>query len=493
MLLAIEIIAIDFLKRPDIMAFDRYAFCDTGANLTLQRLVSDGLRPTVDFGYHYGLLPILIGKCWFAIAGLTPNAYQALMVVCDLLVAAAIAKIATALRFGAISLALTVITLELAMQASYPSAAQGLEAALLSWALAEQSAGDKRGALVFATAAAFTKPSMGYVYSVLLIAFACRSLRGEKVVRRLLHVIAPAAVASIVIASVLAASYGPYALVHTVLPLEGAVAYRALHYGFFNGAGRDFWDPRDLPWFVYLVDASGFWIAGTIFLICSGGLALLSLATDKNEPEFEVRRNEIIVTCAILHVAFISLFFGNRSSWIYYAYLLTIGVAASAGVGAIQRRVTFFLCLLGIMAWTDIVFPELQSWHTRQRDAVTAGLWAPSDEREEWQEVLDAVHSQRASILDTKGAVELLVPGFEEPLNLYLDPALMVPADIQRKVEQISNAQMVVVPVGGIEVCSGIPAAPEFDTALKSFDLRMRGKFFDVYQRPNPPVSPASR
>ena len=310
-----------------------YAFCDTGANLTLQRLVSDGLRPTVDFGYHYGLLPILIGKCWFAIAGLTPNAYQALMVVCDLLVAAAIAKNSNGASIRRDQPGVDCNYAGTCDAGELSVGCTRIEAALLSWALAEQSAGNKRGALVFATAAAFTKPSMGYVYSVLLIAFACRSLRGENVVRRLLHMIAPAAVASIVIASVLAASYGPYALVHTVLPLEGAVAYRALHYGFFNGAGRDFWDPRDLPWFVYLVDASGFWIAGTIFLICSGGLALLRLATDKNEPEFEVRRNEIIVTCAVLHLAFISLFLGNRSSWIYYAYLLTIGIAAFGGRG----------------------------------------------------------------------------------------------------------------------------------------------------------------
>ena len=96
-------------------------------------------------------------------------------------------------------------------------------------------------------------------------------------------------------------------------------------------------------------------------------------------------------------------------------------------------------------------------------------------------------------ILDTKGAIELLVPEFEEPVSLYLDFGLMSHAEVQRKVEQISNAEMVVVPVGGIEVCRGIPAAPEFDTALKSFDLRVHGKFFDVYQRPSPPTSPASK
>ncbi len=494
LLFAIEILAIDFLRLPETMAFDSYAFCDNGANLTLQYLVSHGLRPAVDFGYHYGLLPILVGRVWFETAGRTPIAYQAFTVACDLVIASAIARITAILRFSAASLALTVITLGFAARASYPSLAHGLEAALLSCALAEQSAGKQRRALVFTSAAVFAKPSMGYIYSVLLIALACRNLRGESVVTRVLRVIAPAAVTSIAIAATLAASYGPAALIHTVLPLGGAAAYRALHFGFFSESGRQFWDPRGLPWLFYLLDFSGFWIAGTLFLICSGVAAIFYLTTGADHPGLETRRNEIIATCAVLHVAFIALFFGNQWSWIYYAYFLTIGVAAAAGASAIQRRVTVGLCLMGIMAWTDVAFWERRWWQTRERNAVTAGLWASSDEREEWQSVLDTVHSRRAVILDTKGAIELIVPGFEKPVSLYLDPGWMLPADMQRKVEQISESQMVVVPTNiGIEACRGIPAAPEFETALKSFEPRMRGKFFDVYQRLISPNSPAAR
>ncbi len=494
LLFALEILAIDFLRLPETMAFDSYAFCDNGANLTLQYLVSHGLRPTIDFGYHYGLLPILAGRVWFEIAGRTPIAYQAFTVACDLVIASAIARIAAILRFGATSLALTAITLGFAVRASYPSLAHGLEAALLSCALAEQSAGKHRRALVFASTAVFAKPSMGYVYSVLLIGLACRNLRGESLVTRATRVIAPAAVTSTVIAAILMAPCGPGALIHTVLPLEGAAAYRVLHYGFFSESGRQFWDPRGLPWLFYLLDFSGFWTVGTLFLISSGVAAIFYLTTRADHLGLEARRNEIIATCAVLHVAFIALFFGNQWSWIYYAYFLTIGVAAAASASAIQRRVTMGLCVMGIMAWTDVAFWERRWWQTRERNAVTAGLWASSGEREEWQRVLDTVKSQRAVILDTKGAIELIVPGFEKPVSLYLDPGLMLPADMQRKVEQISESQMVVVPANiGIEACRGIPAAPEFETALKSFEPRMRGKFFDVYRRLSSPNSPAAR
>ena len=493
LLFSIEILAIDFFRLPEIMAFDSYGFCDNGANLTLQYLVSHGLTPTLDFGYHYGLLPILIGRVWFAIVGRTPIGYQALMIGCDLVIVAAIARIAATLRFGATSLALTAITIGFAVRASYPSLAQGLEAALLSCALAEQTAGKHSRALAFASAAAFAKPSMGYVYAAVLIAFAWRNLRGENVVIQALRDIVPAVVTSIVIAATLTMFYGWTALVHTVMPLGGAAAYRALHYGFFSESGRQFWNPHDLPWLYYVVDVAGFWIVGTLFLTGSGLAAIFYLATDANEPEFEVRRNEVIATCAVLHLAFIMLFFGNQWSWIYYAYFLTVGVAAAAGASAIRRRVTVGLCVMGILAWTDVVFWELRWWQTNRRDAVTSGLWASPDEREEWQEVLEAVHSQRAVILDTKGAIELLVTGFEMPVSLYLDPGWMGPNDSQRKVEQILAAQMVVVPVGGIESCRGIPAAPEFAAALKSFEPRIKGKFFNVYQRPALPGSPARK
>ena len=131
------------------MAFDNYAFCDSGANLTLQYLVSHGLKPTVDFGYHYGLLPILVGRTWFTATGQTPIAYQALMIACDLVMVAAIARIATVLRFGATSLALTAVTLGFAVQGSYPSLAQAIEAVLLSCALAGQRAGEAQSGFGF--------------------------------------------------------------------------------------------------------------------------------------------------------------------------------------------------------------------------------------------------------------------------------------------------------------------------------------------------------
>jgi hypothetical protein len=483
---AIEILTIDFLKLPEIMTFDSYAFCDSGANLTLQYLVSHGLRPTIDFGYNYGLLPILIGRIWFAIAGLAPISLQVLMAVCDLVIAWAMVKICSRIRLGAVGLALIAITLGFAVQASYPSLAQAVEAVLLVSALAYQAGGSRAGALAFACAAVFAKPSMGYVYSLLLlVAIVCQRWRTGAKLDHWIRELAPAVVTGSALILVLGIIYGPVALVRTVIPIEGISNYRAVNFGFFTGTGREFWDLRGLPWFAYLIEIPGFWIAGTLFLICSGVAAIFYLATHADDAGLESRRNEIIAICAVLHIAFIALFFGNQWSWIYYAYFLTVGVAAAAGSSAIQRSATIGLCVMGIMVWQNVAFWELRWWQTRERDSVTSGLWASADERTEWRRVLDSIHGSKAVVLDLKGAVELMYPEFELPITLYMDPGLIKPFEIRRKVEQMSEAQMVVVPANiGIESCKGIPAAPEFETALKNFEPRMMGKFFDVYQRP---------
>jgi hypothetical protein len=161
-LFSLELLAINLARFPESMRFDRYAFCDHGANLTLQYLIANGLRPSLDFGYHYGLLPALVGRIWFGFFGATPWAYQGAMVVADLLCAWAIAKILSQLKIGAIGLALAFITLGYPFQAIYINFAHAIEAVLLCHALAEQARGSRANALALAAAATFSKPTMGF-------------------------------------------------------------------------------------------------------------------------------------------------------------------------------------------------------------------------------------------------------------------------------------------------------------------------------------------
>jgi len=481
-LFALETLVVNLARLPESMRFDRYAFCDHGANLTLQYLIANGLRPSIDFGYHYGLLPALVGHIWFGLFGATPWAYQAAMLLADLLCAWALAKILSQLKVGPIGLALAIITLGYSFQASYINFAHAIEAVLLSHALAEQARGSRSNALAFATAALFSKPSMGFVYGLLLIGLIIRDLHGDRATfRALLHALAPAAIILATLSTALILVYGPATFVHTSLPIEGAVAYRSMNYGLLS-AGKQFWDPSGTPWIFYFIDVSGFWIAATLVLL---GSALIELWT-RHRRQISVKRSEILVTCAILHLAFLALFFGNQWSWIYYPYVLMIGVAVATELGPMSRRVGAILCVVALLSYTDLAYWTHRWWLTTAPDSATAGLWAPEDEREEWLKVLAATHEHKVVMLDSLGAAELLFPGFESPVSLFLTRGLMQPDDIRRKLDQLSTAEVAIIPIT-IEACNGVPDAPEFRAALKSFDLAWEGKHFEVFRRRGTP------
>ena len=132
-------------------------------------MVSHGDLPTIDFGYNYGLLPILVGHWWFAVFGSSAVGYQVGMVACNVLAAIGIAAVLTALNVGLVGVILTILTLGFAVQSTYPNLSQALEAVLLITAIAQQSRGANSAALVFGLIGILAKPAMGYPYSLLLI------------------------------------------------------------------------------------------------------------------------------------------------------------------------------------------------------------------------------------------------------------------------------------------------------------------------------------
>ena len=475
-LFTIETLAINIAQLPDSLRFDRFAFCDHGANLTLQYLVANGMRPALDFGYHYGLLPILVGRVWFAAFGATPWAYQCAMVLADLLCAWALAQMLSQLKVGIVGVGLAVLTLAYSFQATYGNFTHAIEAVLLSHALAQQLRGFRSRALALCAVALFAKPSMAYVYGLLLIILIVRDLGYEKsLLRKLARGLAPAAIVFAAMAVSLAAIFGLPALIHTAVPIEGVTNYHALNFGLFK-AGREFWAPKELPWIYYAIHAAGLWIAATIFLF--GSTLLLQRARALRWTA----GTEAILTCAILHFVFLACFFGNQWSWTYYSYLLMIGVSVATDLGPISRRLGLILCGIAVISCTDLAYFTYRGWHTTAPARDTASLWASADERREWLEVRGLIHGRQAVMLDSIGAAELLFAGFEPPVSLFLEPGLMQSGDVQRKVDQLSSAEFAIVPVT-IAACSGVPDAPQFKDALKSFDLAWEGKHFEVFRR----------
>jgi hypothetical protein len=476
---AAGLLAIDIARRPSDMFFDRFAFFDNGANLTLQYLTSIGYRPAIDFGYHYGLLAALIGRVWFGCLSATPSAYQWLMLTGGVLFAWALARIFAGRKIGGAGLALLIVSLGFAFQSNYPNLAHCVEAVILAHAVAAQIRGSNRTALALVTIAVFVKPSMGYVFGgLLLLLNALEILREDGAFRDFVAMIVPSAIIFGVLSVALISAYGGRSFLFTIVPIEGVSLYRAVHFGFINGPGRYLWNPAGRPLVLYFTDIPGFWMASTVYLEIAAIAQTWKYVCEKRLE----RSGEVIITCAILHLAFMFLFFGSGASWIYYSYLLAIGCGLATEMGTGWRLAAVPLCVLALLSWSGIAAFNYRQWKTTSPGPMTAGLWAPPAEAIEWNTVAGLAHQEKMVVVDTKGAVELMFPEFGRPVSMFLDPGLMTKEDVARKAAQISGASAFVVPQTVLEY-GGLPDAPEIAAAMKDFDLEWKGNFFEVYRR----------
>lgn len=476
---AVELLAINVARRPSDMFFDRFAFFDNGANLTLQYLTSVGYRPAIDFGYHYGLLAALIGRAWFWCAGATPSAYQWAMVAGAVLFAWALARIFAGRKIGAAGLALLIVSLGFAFQSSYPNLAHCVEAVILAHALAEHVRGSNRNAFTLATIAVFVKPSMGYVFGVVLLLLIALELDREGgTVRDFIASVVPAAIIFAVLSVVLVGVYGARSFLFTIVPIEGVSLYRAVNFGLIHGPGRYLWDPGERQPVLYFIDIPGFWIASTVYLVVAAIVQAWSYIRGKRLA----RTGEIIITCAVLHLTFMFVFFGSGMSWIYYSYLLAIGCSLATEMGSGWRLAAVPLCVLALLSWLTTASFIYRQWETTAPSPATAGLWAPPAEAIEWNKVVGEARQEKMVVVDTKGAVELMYPEFGEPVSMFLDPGLMTQEDVARKVAQLSTADAFVVPQT-VRTYGGLPDAPELKAAMAEFDLEWKGEFFEVYRR----------
>ena len=222
--------------------FFRWAFLDSGADLTIQSMIARGLRPTMDFGYVYGLLPLLINRVWQAVFGATPLACRGLVLICHLFLVLGLAirhfhsgrdhrwQIMAMVAMPDILLTYTIVLVQV------------LEPALLINAMAFQARGRRGIALALTTTCLFVKPSMGYLYGLVLLLSIISNER-----QRWWKTLIPAAATGLVIAAILMAVYGMEPLLRTLVPGKAIEVYGQGRYGFFGENGRSMDHPREKP------------------------------------------------------------------------------------------------------------------------------------------------------------------------------------------------------------------------------------------------------
>jgi hypothetical protein len=508
-LYALEVLIVAALRIPHDLGFFMFAFGDRGSWLVVQYLTAHGSRPTIDFGFPYGLLPVMFGRAWFAIFGLTPAAFKLAMVAGGVAMAAGMARFASAMRLSRIGQAVMIVALPMAIQSSLPSLSHMLEAVLLCLALGEHSRGRRGAALALATAACFAKPALGYLYGFLLVALiatACR--RRDKATNEsqasdkskatdeatasdiskmdwpaLSRMLMPAAVTGALLLVFLGSVYGVRPLLASLLPLNGMKIYKTLHFGFFTPWSRTFWDPTTSSRVGdYLGTIAPFWLGSTVWLALAGVGAGWRLS---RAPQYEGsgrRRDEIILCCAVLQTLFVLRFFGPPASWTYYPYLLLIGVAATSAIGCGPALVAFALTVVALVPQLASLELAARQWNTLARSPVTAGLWADPNERAEWSTVARLIAGHRAVNVGVAGCAPLLAPNFETPIGAYLAPAAATPAEVERTIARIKTAEMVVRPASE-SIGDPISFWREMTRALNDLEIVWKGRVYQVGRR----------
>jgi hypothetical protein len=482
LLFTAEVLALALVFSP-YERFSRFAYGDSGAELAVHDLIARGYRPTVDFGYIYGLLPLLIGRVWYALLGATPTAFRLLTIVCAAATAWGLARFASALRFGVAGLALIVLAMPDSMLSLHVTLVQALEPALLVHALAEQAAGRRSRAMALVTACVFIKPSMAYLYGLILVGLIARGPGGR---RSLLGSLVLASATGLILAALLAAVFGISPLAHSLIPGAGAEVYRQSGYGFFRGSGRDFWWRPGVGIRGYLRYEVGYWLAGTLVLSVGGIAALVRLSRGGWAAK-DSRRCEIIATCAILHVVFVTIFFGNRFSWIYYLWVLIAGLAALSTWGRAGVGAAWLLALLLLLSDRSRLQDARKGWAEDSRGPDTYNLWATNSERDEWRKVLSLTSGTHPVLLAGKEGVGVIDPRFARPVGSYFVPGHPVATEIERKAAQLGKAEMVVRVRTGFEPAwGGYERWPEIAAELAAFEPVWTGTEFEVLTRVRP-------
>jgi hypothetical protein len=469
--------------------FARFGFGDSGAELVVQDLLRSGYRPTLDFGHVYGLLPLLMGRAWYGLFGISPESFRGLALVWSIVLAWGLARFLAARPTVPAAVALVVLAVPDMLLVSSITSVHIMEPAVLVHAVAFQVRGCRAAALAAVTACVFVKPSMAYLYGLyLVIALGLANRRNG--LKMWLREFAPAAVTGALMAVVLGLVFGLAPLANTIFPRSGLELYRESHYGFFHGSGRRFWIIPGAGLRDYFRYEVGFWLIGTLVLLWGGLSSFWRLAMKRGgRATTETLDDEVVACCALLHVAFVTLFFGNYASWTYYFTILILGLAALSWRSRASALVIWILAALLLASDRAKLTTTADRWTTMRATSDTLNLWATPEERAQWDEVRERTRGENPTLVALHEGAALLTPGFMRPVGGFFDPGFAIPAEIHRKAEQLAAAKTIVraVPADW----RGFTLWPELTAALDGCSIVWQGSQFAIYQRDRPPSGSA--
>jgi hypothetical protein len=486
-LLAIYVLRVA-LEWPMALAFPNFAFRDTGSFAYLNHLLNLGLRPSVDFGFSYGLLGLLVQRISFAVFG---SGHWTTLGFTGLYLGAILIfwwLLARELGFSWLNFAILLGLFELIVGLTFsgPSPAHELQRALLVYSLLLALKGRLRWALVAAGLAALAIPSLPIILIGLLSVTIVLQWwqTPQRDIGNLAAQFAPAVVVYGLGIAIFVVVFGWRSAIASLLPTQGMALYHAMNFGFFApyglGSGRTFWYPVHPTIAYYLYTKVGIWLFCSVLLVIFGVVSLVKMIRDKKPAGTPL----FVFLCCALHLFFIFRAFGGPLSSQYYEYILVAGVLAGVS-GLTKGRLRVVLsCLLlffGLVGNRNELMNLRFPWKAWHPSVETAGLYAPNDFRHEWSPILKLADSNDLLLLSYGTGVSAKFPQVKTPRSWFLLPGIVIPPEDAYVLDQIRKSNVVVEYIAAPTLYIDTNVA--WQAALAEFPVRLKGTNFRIWLR----------
>jgi|GEM_PF-1085774 len=433
------LILVQIFELPKIADWSLFAFYDPGTAFKGDVLISAGLKPGIDFGYTHGLASLIFAHWALKFFGRNPTGYIITTALLEMAMAGAITLFMRSIKASRMAVAWLLCALPLAIMPAYLTLTHPLEAALLLWAIALQASGNRRMALLLCTVCLFVKPSMGYVYGLLLLIliFWDYIQQGESIAY-LWKQIWPSILGGVIMVLGCIWQFGLRSLLLTIVPITGLRTYTDTHFGFLFGRGQRFWSPEYHGLLYYLITPAGIWLALLIVILWQLPRLLMQFRSHLPGP-----RMETLVCLGVMQLAFVFGFYGWRHSWEYYSYMPVLFMAGLLTLTKGNRRWVKVLCIAAIVAQGTNLAIAGSGWFIKLRNRQTGGLWAYPRQLHEWQHVVQLTYGQPTLVL-SNGFLPWMAPGMFMPSSWFPEPGIITRRELLRVGRQASHAVYVV-------------------------------------------------
>ena len=477
-----------FLSWPTVLSLDLWVFKDRGSFLNLDTLLGQHLRLGVDAYYSYGLLPVWIQHLLFRAFGAGYGPLLGCTVVTIALMALFWALLLKHLPTERIWL-LTIVALcpiVIWINPNFPYSLVQLSMLFALWLVLENRLS---AAFAVSMVGCLSVPSLTLVLSsfIFLLILANWWTERERKAGTLARQIAPGLVTYTIGAALLAWVFGTSSFVASALPLLGMQFYKAVHYGTI-GALLEFLHPSGQSFKYLILYYAGtpvtWWVLATLLLFYFSVRSAKAVWAEKRiQP-----KHAVVLICALLQAIFAFHGYGVPGQEIVYSpwLLAAVLVGASQLQNQIFRKgIVFLLTAIGLLGTAAQARRTLIDWRTSVKNADTANLYAHADWVKDWSDVLQLSRDHKLFLFSYGTGQHHYFPSVESPNVWFVRTGQMFPADKQRVMPQLQNAEIVVEDLGG--ATSFIDYDPEVQQYLSQMCLTDVTANFQIWRKTSIP------